>query len=298
MTVDCAAPGGRTGGLPELRCGPRRPAPAHRERSATASTWCSLASLSRPPRASGWTFVASTTVSRPPSSRLPVMKCKTSKAALVAAWSFSSSLTRPRQKSEEITSVGRKCFEANVDLPDPDTPTNVTRQSSGILTVVIGRTPPSAWGVRPRRQRGRWGRTSPRSRVVSRRPWPTTRIPVRVHSKRWSRWRSVPAGSVSKRTLYSRLGVVMTMCAGRAWANTTRSKLSRRLLIEMLDHLDDGGDVEAFEAPIAVGERPLQQFDTFALAGRHGVEVQTPRRDLERPVGDVDVRPRDRSTAV
>ena len=37
----------------------------------------------------------------------------------VAAWSFSSSLTSPRQKSDERTSVGRKCFAAKVDLPEP-----------------------------------------------------------------------------------------------------------------------------------------------------------------------------------
>ena len=73
------------------------------------------------------------TVSRPASSRLAAMKCSTSKAALVAGWSFSSSLTSPRQKSDEITSVGRKCFAAKVDLPEPETPTSVTTQSSGIL---------------------------------------------------------------------------------------------------------------------------------------------------------------------
>ena len=37
------------------------------------------------------------------------MKCSTSKASSVAAWSFSSSETRPRQKSDERTSVGLKC---------------------------------------------------------------------------------------------------------------------------------------------------------------------------------------------
>ena len=44
------------------------------------------------------------------------MKCSTSKASLVAAWSFSSSLTMPRQASDERTSVGKKCLRANVRL--------------------------------------------------------------------------------------------------------------------------------------------------------------------------------------
>ena len=105
---------------------------------ATASVWWDLARSMSPLRAGGWTLVASTTHSRPASSRLPATKCSTSKAALVAAWSFSSSDTSPRKKSEDRTSVGRKWLAANVDLPDPVTPTRATTQSSGILMVVIG----------------------------------------------------------------------------------------------------------------------------------------------------------------
>jgi hypothetical protein len=66
------------------------------------------------------------------------MKFSTSKAAAVAAWSFSSSLTSARQKSEEITSVGRKCRAANVDLPEPEMPISTTSDSSGILIWLIG----------------------------------------------------------------------------------------------------------------------------------------------------------------
>ena len=61
------------------------------------------------------------------------MKWSSSNAAGVADWSFSSSATRPRQKSEEITSVGLKCARANVDLPEPVTPIRTTRLSSGTL---------------------------------------------------------------------------------------------------------------------------------------------------------------------
>jgi len=46
---------------------------------------------------SGWTSVASTMVSRPASRRPAAMECRTSKAALPAASSLTSSLTSPRQ---------------------------------------------------------------------------------------------------------------------------------------------------------------------------------------------------------
>jgi hypothetical protein len=93
-------------------------------------------------RASGWTLVASITVSLPAASRLAAMKCRTAKASLVAAWSFSSSDTRPRQTSLEITSVPRKCRRAKVDLPEPLAPTSTTRLSAGTPMVVIS-WPPS-----------------------------------------------------------------------------------------------------------------------------------------------------------
>ena len=47
-------------------------------------------------------------------------------------WSISLSDSRARQKSDEITSVGRKCFLAKVDLPDPVEPIRTTSEKSGI----------------------------------------------------------------------------------------------------------------------------------------------------------------------
>src|SRR6266581_8463758 len=87
-------------------------------------------------RASACTFVASITTSLPVASRLEAMKYSTSKASFVAAWLFSSSDTRPRQKSEERTSVGRKCFRAKLDLPDPEGPTRATTASSEIVSFI------------------------------------------------------------------------------------------------------------------------------------------------------------------
>jgi hypothetical protein len=61
------------------------------------------------------------------------ISCSRSKASPVADWSFSLSDTSARQKSEETTSVGRKCFRPNDDLPEPEGPTSRTSDSSGML---------------------------------------------------------------------------------------------------------------------------------------------------------------------
>ena len=64
---------------------------------------------------------------------LAAMNRRTSKASLVTPWSFSSSPTIPRQKSEERISVERKCLRANVLLPEPLGPMRTTRLRLGIL---------------------------------------------------------------------------------------------------------------------------------------------------------------------
>src|SRR3954471_15420314 len=116
--------------------------------TATGRQWYCRASSTSGLRAPGWTLVASMTVSRPSASRLPATNRSTSKASLVTAWSFSSSLTIARQASEERTSVGRKCLRANVLLPEPLGPTRTTRlrlgtlmfMAGGLLEVGLGRT--------------------------------------------------------------------------------------------------------------------------------------------------------------
>src|SRR5262245_15655749 len=64
------------------------------------------------------------------------MKCKTSNASFVAAWLFSSFETNPRQKSEESISVGLKCLQAKVLLPEPEAPMSTTNESSGMVTFI------------------------------------------------------------------------------------------------------------------------------------------------------------------
>jgi len=130
---------------PRITCGPNVRSGRARLRSwqtrsgrfstiATGRQWCSLARATSGLRSSARTLVASTTVSRPAASRLPAMNRNTSNASPVADWSFSSSQTNPRQKSLLSTSVGRKCFRANVDFPDPLGPMRTTRESWGIFT--------------------------------------------------------------------------------------------------------------------------------------------------------------------
>src|SRR5258708_33106280 len=73
------------------------------------------------------------TVSLPAARRLAATKCSTAKASSLALWSFSSSETSPRQKSDERTSVGLKWVRAKVDLPQPEGPIRTTNASSGIF---------------------------------------------------------------------------------------------------------------------------------------------------------------------
>ncbi len=90
------------------------------------------------------------------------MKCKTSKAALLTVWSFSSFETIARHASDESTSVGAKCFRANVLLPDPLGPMRTTKLSFGMLISIAfisinsyDQTQPFALAIRAFHQRAR-----------------------------------------------------------------------------------------------------------------------------------------------
>src|SRR5271157_114969 len=107
---------------------------------ATGRQWYCRANSTSGLRASGWTFVASITVSRPSASRFPAMNWSTSNAWFVTVWSFSLSLTIPRQASEERISVGLKWLRAKVLLPDPLGPIRTTRLSLGILICICAST--------------------------------------------------------------------------------------------------------------------------------------------------------------
>jgi hypothetical protein len=65
------------------------------------------------------------------------MKCSRAKASFVTARLFSSSLTMPRQASDDSTSVDKKCLRANVLLPDPLGPIRTTRDRLGTEIVIV-----------------------------------------------------------------------------------------------------------------------------------------------------------------
>ena len=104
---------------------------------ATGRQWYLRANANNGLRSSALTFVASMTVSFPLASRLVAMKCSTSKASWVAVWSFSSSDTSPRQKSEASTFVCLKCCLAKVDFPEPEGPIRTTKENSGMVSFIL-----------------------------------------------------------------------------------------------------------------------------------------------------------------
>jgi hypothetical protein len=77
-------------------------------------------------------LVASITASLRFFNRLPATSRTRSKASALTPWSVSSSDTKPRAQSDEITSVGRKCLAAKVDFPEPVEPISTIRAKSGI----------------------------------------------------------------------------------------------------------------------------------------------------------------------
>ena len=161
---------------------------------ATGSTSCSRASATSGLRASGCTLVASTTVSRPAAEPL-ARRCSAARRtrAVVAVWSFSSSATSPRQKSEEITSVGRKCRRGERRLARArrrrrarpgDSSGMATMRRHRVNTAICVGGPDLGSSVADRQV------TAPRSRVGSATPSAHAPNSARVHSNRWSRWRT------------------------------------------------------------------------------------------------------------
>src|SRR5438067_1809377 len=57
--------------------------------------------------------------------------------------------------------------------------------------------------------------------------------------------------------------------------------------VEVLDDLHYRGRVEAFQPPVTVSERPVEQPDPFALLRREPVQVKPVLRHLEAAVRDV-----------
>ena len=203
------------------------------------------------------------------------MKCRSSNASLVAAWSFSSSETSPRQKSDESTSVGRKCVRANVDFPEPDAPTRThegerrgpwTRcglaHAFSNTAICVGEPTSGSSGAD-----GQEADAVPEAAGDLARPVLGTR-PASTRTGGLDAGNDRPGARRSARCTRV-FGVVTTTAPGRASPKSTRSKRRRRGDIQVLDHLDDGRGVEPGESPVAVGQRPSGR-------ARHGHAAAVP----------------------
>src|SRR5262245_15642754 len=219
------------------------------------------------------------------------MKWSSSNASFVADWSFSSSATRPRQASDETISVGRKCVRANVDLPEPLAPTRTTSESSGTSSARLV----SATLEHPHlRRRADLGVLGPDRQEAGRVPEAPRDL-------------ACPVLELAPRPLEAVIAMAKAPRGQPVEANVVLAVRSRhddrggaRLLeddplergeprrIEVLDHLDRGGRVEAGQALVAVGQGGLEELDALALSRRELLEPQARMRDLERPVRDVD----------
>ena len=166
------------------------------------------------------------------------ISCSTANASSVALWSFGSSATSPRQKSDEMH-LGRpgSARPRTCSCRSPRRRSARPGTGSG-SSIFIARTPPSASAGPPRRPRARPAGTAPCSRKRAATRAAHAANSARVHSKRWSGWRCSPAGSVSHSRLYSAFGVVTTTQAGCAEPNTLSSTRLQPRRIEVLDHLD------------------------------------------------------------
>ena len=169
-------------------------------------------------RASGWTLVASTTVSRPRASRLRRDEVQDLERVvgrrLVVL--VVGDQRRGRSRTRSPRSAGSAARE-RATCRSRRRRSARRGESSGISSILIAsNTAICVGGAEPRRPPARPARSARRSRSARRRASAQAANSARVHSKRWSRWRNAPAGSVSNSALYSAFGVVTTTVAGRA----------------------------------------------------------------------------------
>ena len=169
-------------------------------------------------------------------------------------------------------------------------PISTTRESSGMVTCIadsVSKTPicvgePTTNPPAQPAESALCSQSAPATRFAQ--SWNS----ARVHSKRWSWWRNLPAGSVSHFTLYSRFGVVSTIVAGRAHSNSTRSNAAKR-----------GGSRCSMTSTTAAASNPASRWSRYisepcsnwrrsrlhlAAAGPGAAGPwQSPARDARRP---------------
>ena len=213
------------------------------------------------------------------------MWCSSSNACGVADWSFSSSATRPRQKSEEMTSVGRKCAAANVDLPEPQTPISTTRLSSGIRARAH-RSNTASWrrparrrpGGRPRADRqvpdvvavGPRGRSGPGAELRAGPLEPVVAVPGRARGQ-----------SLEQRVVLD-VGGGDDDRARRGVPEHRALKRAEAAGVDVLDDLHQDGGVQILQPVVGVGQRGLEQRQPGLLPLGEPVEPEPARGVLQR----------------
>ena len=253
-------------------------------------------------RASGWTLVASTTVSRP--AREPLARrCSAGprrRRRSPPGRSRRRRRGRGRSRTRGPRSAGSACART-CDLPEPDGADQhdeATARGSSICS--SRRTPPSASAaptlgvLGPDRQEAHArSRSAPATRLGPGRELGARPLEAVVAVAEAAR----PAASRSC-TLYSAFGVVTTTVAGPRELEDARARsAARRGGSRCSITSTSGGRVEAREPPVAVGQRAVQQRDPrrAALGGRRSscsrraaissarCETSTPTISLELP---------------
>ena len=213
-------------------CARCRRSRAGRGRWRPAARASRRASSTRPLRVLGaarWS--RRSTVSRRCFSRFSAMSCTRSKASAVAAWSFSSSATQPRQQSDEMTSVGRKCLRGEGRLARAGRADQHDEREVGDRSD-LHRVKTAIWVGAPSAGSSLADAVEAHRVAIARgdalRPRPRTpRASIRSGGRGW---RNAPAARLANSALYSAFGVVITITvSGRAWPNSDRSKAGSRV---------------------------------------------------------------------
>ena len=258
---------GRSRGRGARGCAPGRPPRACRARSRPGTGRARLASSTSGRRASRCTFVASTTVRRGCARRRPAMKCSTANASvggalvvLVVGDEAAAEVGRDHLGRREV--LARERALARARRADQHDEAGIGEVDPHRLNTAICVGGPTSGVLRADRQVAHLVAVA-----LARRRAPRPRTRARVHSKRWSGWRSCPAGSVSQRTLYSAFGRRHDDGARPRRAEDVLLGGGQARRVEVLDDLDERGRVEAGQALVAVRQRAVQQLDPLC-AGR------------------------------
>ena len=206
------------------------------------------------------------------------MKCSTSKASSVADWSFSSSETSPRQKSDE-SDLGRLEVRARerrlaAARTGRSARPATARESSSVIdarvntAICVGA--PTLGDPRSPTGREAHGVAEARGDAARPRPANSRARPLEavIAVAELARRAASATARCTRRSASSR-----RPSPGARTRTATRSNAAQPRRIEMLDHLDDRRRVEAGEPRVAIHQRAVQQRDALALLRRQAIEL-------------------------